>query len=118
MWPFSKRMTKKQKENETTVQRLFTYATAERVEDIRDPHVRVLLMELRLWGFNREVDRILPRLHQDARASLGAMDFFLLPLEHSPSPALAARAIAARPEALSSDQVSRLQRALTEWVSR
>lgn len=115
MWLFKKRMTKSQEENEPDVQKIIAYATAARIEDTRDPHVQMSLMQLRIWGFNAEVDRILPRLPKEARGSLGPVDFFLLPLSHSPSSALASRAIGARSEALSDDQVKRLQEALVQW---
>src|ERR1039458_3278240 len=107
MWPFIKRLTKKQKKNEAQVQKIVSYTTAAPIENTRDPHVQMALMQIRLWGFNAEVDRILLRLPKEARGSIGPLDFFIMPLGHSPSSALASRAIAARSEELSSDQVRR-----------
>lgn len=118
MWPFRKSMTKDQKENEPHVQTIVQYVAAARIEETSDPHVQFVLMQLRIWGFNDEVDRILPRLPKGARGSIGALDFFIMPLEHSPSSALAARARAARSHALSDDQISVIQQALDQWLAR
>lgn len=118
MWPFGKGTTKKQKDNESQVQGILGYATTSRIEETIDPHVQLSLMQLRMWGFNDEVDAILPRLPQEARGSIGPLDLVIAPLGHSPSPALAARMRAARSEELSNEQQDRIRSAIAQWLSR